>query len=259
MMIVMRSALTFLAMMFAGLPSAAGALTLHTDYAVSIRGFPVGNATLTAEIAKNAYSIAFAGGVHGLARLFSDAETSAKASGRVGSERLEPQSYSHVWTEDNEAETVTMRFDRRGVTAIKLDPPQKHPERYVPLTPKTNADALDLVSAFVWPVSTFDPKLCERTLPLIDGRRRFDIALAFSRRELFTAPSGPAINTVVCSFRYRPVAGQRIGKSDQSIVDKGTAEVWMAPASSGFAAPVLVQLQTRAGRIVLRARDFRVE
>ena len=258
MMNVVRLALALLAALVS-LSAPAGALTLHTEYAVSIRGFPVGSATLTAEIGKSRYSIAFAGGVHGLARIFSDAKTTANASGGIGSERLEPQTYSHVWTEDDEVETVSMRFTKRGVTAIALDPPQKHPERYVPLTPKTNADALDLVSAFVWPVSAFDPKLCQRTLPLIDGKHRFDITLAFSRREPFAIRGGYAVNSVVCSFRYRPVAGQRIGKSDESIADGGGAEVWLAPAGRGFVAPVLVQLQTRSGRIVLRATTFRAE
>jgi hypothetical protein len=257
-MIVMRPVLTLFAALV-WLSGPAAALTLHTDYAVSIRGFPVGSATLTAAIGKGRYSIAFAGGVHGLARLFSDAKTTANASGRIEDERLEPQSYSHVWTEDNEVETVSMRFSRHGVAAITLDPPRKHPERYVPLTPKTNANALDLVSAFVWPVSAFDPNLCKRTLPLIDGKHRFDIALAFSRREPFATRGGYAVNTVVCSFRYHPIAGQRIGKNDESIADGEEAEVWMAPVDRGFVAPVLVQFQTRAGRIVLRATSVRVE
>ncbi len=79
-----------------------------------------------------------------------------------------------------------MHFSGRGgstdiVASIRRE---KHPERYVPLTEADTADVLDLVSAFVWPVAGgVTPDICGRTLPLMDGKRRFDIALAFSRLE----------------------------------------------------------------------------
>ncbi len=243
------------------LSSVAVSETVRAEYAVTIRSFPVGSAKLSAEIAKGAYTIAFSGGVRGLARLFSDAQTTASASGRIGGDRLEPQSYSHVWTEDNEVETVAMRFAGRGVTKIALDPPHKPPERYVPLTAETNADALDPVSAFLWPVADFGPGLCERTLPLVDGKRRFDIAFAFARTEPFATREGAfSAKAVVCTFRYRAVAGQRIGgKRDESVTDSNDAEVWMAPVGGGLAAPVRIQFRTRAGRIVLRATTVSVE
>jgi hypothetical protein len=236
-------------------PDGAAAETIRAGYGVSIRGFPVGSASLTAEIAGGRYSIAFSGGVRGLARLFSDAKTTAKVNGRIGTDRLEAETYSHLWTEDGETERVAMRFVKRGVAWIEA-PGRKHPERYVPLTPATNADALDLLSAFLWPVAAFEPKLCDRTMPLIDGRRRFDIALSFSRQESFTVGAETG-NAIVCSFRYRPVAGQRIGaKNDASITDSDDAEVWMAPAGEELVVPVRLQFRTRAGRIVLKATDI---
>jgi hypothetical protein len=242
------------------LAEVAAAQTLSADYTVSIKGFPVGSAKFTAKIADGRYTIAFSGGIRGIARLFSDAETTANASGRVGSDRLQPERYSHVWTENHKVETVAMRFARRGVTAIALDPPRRHPERYVPLTPETNADALDLVSAFVWPIAAVDPELCARTLPLIDGKRRFDVTLAYARREPFaTQDQSFRTNAVVCSFRYRDVAGQRIGKNDASITDSGDAEVWMAPVAQGLAMPLDIRFRTPAGRLVLKATTISAE
>ena len=181
-----KLALTLLAGFLQSLPGNAAAGTIRIDYAVSIRGFPVGEASLTAEVADGRYAITFSGGVRGIARLFSDAATTANAGGRIGDDRLEPQSYSHRWSEDGEIETVEMRFKKRGVSDIAVDPPQKRPERYVPLTTDTKADAFDPVSAFLWPASGgADKSLCDRTLQLIDGKRRFDIALSFSRTEHF--------------------------------------------------------------------------
>ena len=255
---ISRLALALLAAFFPFVPTIVSAETLSADYSVSIRGFPVGKARLTAEIAGGLYAINFSGGARGLARLFSDAATTASVSGRIGGDRMEPRTYSHVWMEDGEAETISMRFERRGVSEIDA-PPHSHPERYVPLTPEAKADALDPVSAFLWPVSgEFGSGLCDRTFPLIDGRRRFDIKLSFSRMEKFaTRDRSTIVDSVVCSIRYSPVAGQRIGKkSDASILDSGDAEVWMAPVADGFASPVRIQFRTRAGRIVMLATAF---
>lgn len=247
--------LTLAVAMSAAGPSAS-ARTVSAEYSVKIRGIPVGRAEIVAEIVYGNYSMRFTGGVRGLARIFSDAATSVSVTGSVGADRLLPKTYSHLWTEDRESETVAMRFSGRGVTAITLDPPRRRPERYVPFTAATKADALDPVSAFLWPAGDIvTPEACDRTLPLVDGRRRFDIALTFARHEAFrTRDRSFSSPVVVCAFRYTPVAGHRIGKaSDASISESDDMEVWMAPVGKGFAVPVRIQLHSRAGRIVLEA------
>jgi hypothetical protein len=240
----------------------AAAETLTTEYSVTVRGFPVGRAKLEATFNDGSYSIRFAGGMRGLARLFSDAETTAAAEGRIGEERLMPADYNHVWTEDDDTETVAMHFSGRRIADMTLDPPIKHPERYAPFTKENTSDALDPVSAFVWPAAGgVTPETCNRTLPLVDGRRRFDISLAFDREEDFsTRDRSFHERTVVCRFSYTAVAGHRIDKPQkESILNGKEMEVWMAPAGTGFAAPARIQVLTRVGRIVLVATKFRLE
>jgi Protein of unknown function (DUF3108) len=242
---------------------ASGALgrTLRTEYAVSVRGFPVGRAELQAEITGGHYSIQFSGGIRGLARLFSNVETSAAAIGEVGMDQLEPDEYKHLWRENSDTEAVDMHFVDRRLTEVNVDPPRRHPERYVPLTDMDKLDVLDPVSAFVWPVAGVTPAICSRTLPLMDGKIRFDIALAFSRMETFsTNDRSYSDRAVVCSFRYEQVAGYRIGrKNDDSITDGSGMEVWMTPAGNGLAAPARIQLSTRLGEVVFVATKFETQ
>ncbi len=243
-------------------PKAALASSLSTEYSVTVRGFPVGHARLQAQFSDGRYTIQFTGGVTGLARLLSDAETSAAAIGEIGNDRLRPSEYKHLWKENNETEAVDMHFVGRRLTDVSLDPPRQHPERYVPFTKANTADTLDLVSAFVWPVAGgVTPDICSRTLPLTDGKRRFDIALSFNRQENFSTRDRSYHNrAVVCSFRYEPVAGQRIDKPEkESIVNGDGMEVWMAPAGAGLAAPARIDLTTRIGRVELVATKFRME
>jgi Protein of unknown function (DUF3108) len=243
------------------LPHAVTAGSLRTEYSVTVRGFPVGSAKLKANFDGSRYTIQFSGGIRGLARLFSDAETSAAAVGELGADRLIPSEYKHLWREDNETESVDMRFSGRKLADVSRDPPEQHPEHYVPLTNADKVDVLDPVSAFVWAVAGgVSPDICSRTLPLMDGKRRFDIDLSFSRMERFaTRDRSFRGRAVVCSFRYRPVAGQRIGKTKgDTITGDGVMEVWMAPAGEGLAVPARLQIATRMGRVVMTATRFEV-
>jgi len=118
---------------------------------------------------------------------------------------------------------------------------------------------LDPASAFLWPAPAgVAPEACERTLPVFNGRQRFDLAFAYSRSDTFHARdgsySGPAI---VCAMRYRPVSGYRPDKdSIRFMAANRDMEVWMAPAGDGMVAPVRIQIRSKLGRLVLEARSF---
>lgn len=241
-------------------PAVASAASVRADYSVSVRGLPVGSARLKAEFADGRYAVKFSGRVKGLVRLFSDARASAEAEGEESDGHLLPAVYQHQWTEDDDAEIVNIRFADLGVSEVSVEPPPKHPERYVPVTAAHKAGVLDPVSAFVWPApGGATPDICDRTLPLFDGQQRFDLALSFSRSETFSTGdgsySGPA---VVCAIRYRPISGHRPGKeSVQFMAENKDMEVWMAPTSNGdVVVPVKISIRTSFGRVVLEARDF---
>jgi hypothetical protein len=241
----------------AWLPMPASASTsLRAEYAVTIRGIIVGTASLTATIEGSHYSAEFSGGIVGLARLFSDARTSAHATGRIGKSGLQPQEYGHLWDEDDETETVELRFSGPTLTEIALDPPIERPQRYVPVTAKQKIGVLDPLSALLWPNSAeATPDVCDRTLPVFDGKRRFDLALSFIRKD--SSKVGGA--AIVCGVRYVPISGHRTkGDGDTFLKDGEGMEVWVSSTGSGLILPVKIQLDTRIGRLVFRATAFEV-
>lgn len=256
------SALVLLCLAFTAPAAAEQAHTLRTDYSVTVRGFPVGAAHLRASFGGGDYRVDFTGGITGLARLFSDAKTNASVSGRTAEDRPRPLEYSHVWVEKGEEEDVRMLFAGRGVKSISLTPPREHPERYVPLTKKLEADAFDPVSAFLLPAGgAVGPDTCARTLQLIDGKRRFDLELSFRRSATFKTSDGTYSGPiVVCGMRYVAIAGHKQGKEDGSFAaDAKDNEVWFAPAGDGMVAPIRLQFRSRIGRIVMQARTFKAE
>jgi hypothetical protein len=254
------SALLVLSLLAA--PAGAAERSIRIDYTVSIRGFPVGRAELHAEIAERRYRVGFSARVAGLLRLFSDAHTTAEATGILGDDRPRAEAYSHVWVEDDEAETVSMRFAGDGVVEIRLDPPRGRPERYVPMTAEHKANAVDLASAVLLPTAYgVSPATCDRTLPLIDGKRRFDVALAYDRMESFATRKGSVVRkAVACSIDYRPISGHRRGEDDGGFLRPGgNMEVWLAAAGDGLVVPVRVELSSRVGGVVLKATRFDVD
>ena len=240
----------------------AQAGSLKADYAVSVRGLPVGRAELRAAVADRSYSVEFSGRVSGLARLFFDASAHGEATGTIGADRPHAESYSHVWVEDDDTESVSMRFVGNGVAEIAIEPPRDADERVVPMSGEDKADAIDMVSSFLWPAAAGSAqKTCNRTLPLIDGKRRFDVASRFSRTEWFSTRRGQReYRAIVCRLSYRPVSGHRTDKEGDGLLsDTHDVEVWLAAVGDGLVAPVRVQIGSRFGRVVLEATKFEAE
>jgi hypothetical protein len=105
--------------------------------------------------------------------------------------------------------------------------------------------------------------MCSRSLPLMDGKRRFNLDFSYSRTERFaTRDQSFSGRTVVCRFDYRRVAGHRIdkkAKSDDSITGSGPMEIWMAPAGDGLAVPARIQFPSRIGNVVLTATTLQAK
>ena len=251
------------AMLCLALPGAVGAAaarSLETDYSVSVRGFPVGSARLSARFDDGRYTIKVTSRMTGLVRLFSDGTGFASANGVEAEDRLRPAQYGHSWTEEGDTESVRVAFAGADAKEIAVDPPVKRPERYVPVKAEHKRGVMDPASAFIWPTAGGDgPGVCDRVLPLFDGKRRFDLAFAYSRTERFKARdgsySGPAY---VCSIRYKPIAGHRAKKdSVRFMTENKDMEIWMAPTvDGGHVAPVKVRVGTKYGRVVLEAKRF---
>src|SRR2546427_647632 len=51
------------------------------------------------------------------------------------------------------------------------------------------------------------PEACQRTLPIFDGRRRYDLKLAFKRIDTVKADKGYRGPAVVCGVTFQAIAG----------------------------------------------------
>jgi len=102
------------------------------------------------------------------------------------------------------------------------------------------------------------PEACQRTLPIFDGRRRYDLKLAFKRIDTVKADKGYQGPVVVCTMLYRPIAGHRPERpAIKYLVEQRDMEMWLAPiAGTRVLVPFRFSIPTPFGLGVLQATYF---
>jgi hypothetical protein len=97
---------------------------------------------------------------------------------------------------------------------------------------------------------------CQRTLPIFDGRRRFDLTLSFKRLDQVKAKgyAGPA---VVCAVAFKAIAGHRVGSPLVKYLGGREIELTLAPiGGTRLLAPFRLSIANMLGDIVVEATAF---
>jgi hypothetical protein len=99
---------------------------------------------------------------------------------------------------------------------------------------------------------------CERTLPIFDGHRRFDLKLAFKRTDKVKLDNRYAGPVAVCAVTFAPVAGHRSDSKLVKFLQDRDIELWLAPvAGTRLLAPVRLSISNMFGNLVVQASEFR--
>ena len=235
---------------------------LEARYSVTIAGIPIGQGVWIADIAEDQYSTAASGRVSGIARALSDGEGSGAARGRVNAGRLLPSTYAITVVADRRPDEIRMAFAGGAVKELRVDPPTPYSPDRVPLTEAHHRGVMDPLSAgLVYVGGTGDvitPDVCRRTVPIFDGRQRYDLALAFKRMDQVKADRGYEGPVVVCMVSYQPLAGHRPDRpAVRQLTESRDMDIWFAPiAGTRFLAPFRISLPTVIGMAVLQADQF---
>lgn len=260
-----RRAITAAALMLAAAASGNPAHAqgrFEARYSVTIAGIPVGQGVWIGDIAEDQYTTAASGRVTGLARVLTDGEGFGAARGRVRGGRLAPTSYAVTVTADRRPDEVRMAFAGGGVKDLQVEPPTPYTPDRVPLTDAHRRGVMDPLSAGLISVSgtgeVVSPDACHRTVPIFDGRQRYDLTLAFKRMDQVRAGRGYEGPVVVCMVVYQPLAGHRSDRpAVRQLAESRDMDIWFAPiAGTRFLAPFRISMPTLVGTAVLEADQF---
>lgn len=235
---------------------------LDARYVATLAGVPIGTGTWQIEIGDEQFSAAATGTTSGLLRVFTTGEGNSTSRGTVRGDTLSPTLFISTVRNDRQVEELKLVMSGGAVKDMMVDPPTvPHPNR-VPLTEAHRRSIVDPMSAALIRVTGTEdpvgPEACRRTLPVFDGRMRFDLQLSFNRIEKIQAEKGYQGPVAVCRVRFVPVAGHVPDRpAIKYLAAAPDIEMWLAPiAGTRVVVPYKVSIPTPLGRGVLEATQF---
>jgi hypothetical protein len=235
---------------------------LDATYAVTLSGVPIGKGSWSIDVSDDQFTATASGGTSGLLRVFASGQGNSAAHGGVSGGQPISSTYTSSIISDNRSDQVRILFSGGVVKEYLADPPTiPSPER-VPLTEAHRKGVLDPMTASLIRVSgngdTFVPEACQRTLPVFDGRMRYDLQLVFKRLDKVKSERGYQGTVVVCAVYFSPIAGHVPERSTiKYLVAQRDMEVWLAPiAGTRLMVPYRASVPTPIGMGVLQANQF---
>jgi Protein of unknown function (DUF3108) len=258
---ILRAALVGAGAIAAMTDGAAAQGKLEAHYRVSVAGLPIGSGAWVIDVGDDRYTMAASGQVTGLLRAFSSGDGTAAIKGTINGNRVASTGYAINIRSRNRLDEVRMGLAGGTVKELSVEPPVEPHDRMVPLTEAHKRGVLDPISAGMIPAvgpSGLDPEACRRTLPVFDGRQRYDLALSYRRMERVKAERGYEGPVIVCAVSYQPLGGHDPERAAiQYLQQSRDIELWFAPiAGTRFLAVFRVVLPTLLGNAMLEATRF---
>ncbi len=235
---------------------------LDAAYVVSLGGVPIGKGSWSIDVQEDQFTATASGATSGLLRVFASGQGSSAAHGSVSGGQPIASTYGSSIVADNRSDQVRIFFSGGAVKEYLVDPPTIPSPDRVPLTEASRKGVLDPMTASLIRVAgsgdTFVPEACQRTLPVFDGRMRYDLQLAFKHLDKVKSEKGYQGTVVVCSVYFTPIAGHVPERSTiKYLAEQRDMELWLAPiAGTRLMVPYRASISTPIGMGVLQASQF---
>jgi hypothetical protein len=233
---------------------------LDASYTVSFGRIRVGEITATFVLGDKEYTISARGRAGGLMKALVDGEGSFSTRGTITGDHPVPTKFSSKLVSNAETSDVTMVLDEGSVKELVASPPPS--SSHVPVTEANRQGSVDPLTAMLFSAATegdgLSQKACWRTLPIFDGQQRYDLKLAFKRRDKVTAEKGYAGPVVVCSLRYEPIAGHNASTTLVKYLSEGREmEIALAPVvGTRLLVPFRMSVVSMLANLMIEANRF---
>jgi hypothetical protein len=236
---------------------------LELKYTTSVAGLSLAELTVNGTLGRSEYTISSDGTI--LSRMPGQSgknpfyRGSHIVNGTVSEEsRLSPTKFSTTDSFFGQREERSVTFEDGNVKEITAS---KSSQTEASLADQYGRGVVDPLTAMLVPGALTDAA-CKGTVRVFDGRQRFDVALTFRRMGQAKAKDGYAGPALVCSGKYKPIAGKGESAFMPSFISDYLAgqepEVILAPLSgTRLLALFRVSLNTVVGSIVVQATQFK--
>jgi hypothetical protein len=235
---------------------------LDAGYVATLSGVPIGKGTWAIEVQDDQFTAIAAGATSGLLRVFASGQGNSAAHGSMSGGQPVASTYTSSIVADNRSDQVRILFSGGSVKEYLADPPTIPSPDRVPLTEASRKNVLDPMTSSLIRVAgngdTFVPEACQRTLPVFDGRMRYDLQLVYKRLDKVKSEKGYQGTVVVCAVYFAPIAGHVPERSTiKYLIEQRDMEMWLAPiAGTRLMVPYRASIPTPIGLGVLQATQF---
>jgi hypothetical protein len=225
-------------------------------YRVDLGSFNLGNFKLTTTFRGEDYQMRGEGRFTVLSGLLYEWRGVMAGSGRVTNAGPEPAMYAFNYSDSAKMwERLRMTFEGRSVSGVTIAPSRRPLPRTIPVTQEQLEGVLDPMSGAFLTANSDNPNgdinVCNHTLPVFDGRARFDLVVTPKRvtRVKRTTPGGYGGPAVVCAVKFIPIAGhQPDNPGIRLMAQSNEIEVWLIPVrNTNMYVPYRIVLPTPAG------------
>jgi len=242
-----------------GTSSASAQVRIDAQYALTMAGVAIGKLTWQTRLSPSDYAIVANGRITGFLSLLVSGEGKVSVIGQIRDGRPQPDSFVSMVVREDEKVNVRIGFEGSRVRELQVEEPPLESDR-VPIPEAHKVGVIDPLSAFLIPGGD-DPMAaegCMRTLAMFDGRRRYDLALAFKRTDHIKGDNGARKMALVCSIKFTPMSGHRSSSQLVKFLAEGRdIEVWLVPViGTRLLAPVRLSVASLLGNMVLQATQF---
>lgn len=249
------------------IPAAAAETRVRARYDLTLAGFGIGAASMQAGFKGSSYDMNVSARMTGLAKFLTGGRGAATSRGAFRADHVTPTAYAINTKSGEKGQVIRFALVSGAVRTMSVEPPPRT-EGIVPISEADKRGVVDPVSALMMPVASggdpLAPAACDRTLPVFDGRQRFDVGLKFDRFET-VKPSTPGPGqyegkVVVCKAAYKAISGHRPGRKQVEFMESNKdMEIWLAPvAGTPVLLPWKIAVRTEIGMAVIAASSFTV-
>jgi hypothetical protein len=227
-------------------------------------GVTIGSADWQLSLVGDRYDIEASAQIKGLMSALVDGQGSGHARGILSNGRVVAGEFeAHVVTSD-ETDTIRMTLQNGAVRQLVALPPfPPIPER-VSLTSALLQGVIDPLSASLIVSDSINGSVgdrCRRTLPVFDGRRRYDVGLSFKETGEVSIPGDAATEILVCRLLLTSLAGQQVKSPMLPYLVKGQGiEVSLKPIEEAhIVVPVGAAIPMLVGTLYVKPEHISVE
>ncbi|HVJ78324.1 MAG TPA: DUF3108 domain-containing protein [Hyphomicrobium sp.] len=229
-------------------------------YRLTFNGFEVGSYNFSSHYSGTTYSATGKTKISALFGAFKWTGTFT-GSGSVDGTGPHPAAYKMSYKKGSKVASVTMGFNAGDVKSIALVPNKPpHPDA-IKVKPDNLKHVFDPISATLAISDATGADACNRTIPVFDGKARFDLKLSLKRREAIAEkhPTGQPRELLVCRVKYIPIAGHKPKDFVKPWIDYDHIEIALrAIPSAGIYVPYRVSVPSTIGPAMMTAEEIHI-